>query len=167
MRLRGARRGVVTAMTLWAWLVPCSASAQGTREGRVEVSGGVLWAGTTRIATESADEVSFGGQPRALFQSRTDLESSAGFVTRVGIGLTSLLQVEGSVAFNATHLTARLTGDDEVPGGRAWTKHRMDARGRGTGREHHVPDEVHGSPSAHDRLMHERVPRPSGPWGAP
>jgi len=55
----------------------------------------------------------FGGGTRDLFQSTTDLEQSTGAEVRVGVRLTSFLQVEATVALNRMDLTTRVTGDVE------------------------------------------------------
>jgi hypothetical protein len=105
----GARR-LALALTLSAvW----SAQAAAQSPGRVEVGGGARWVGSTSFGEVAAEETLFGGGTRELFQSSSELEPSTGAEVRVGVRLTSILQVEGAVALSRTDLTTHVSGDVE------------------------------------------------------
>jgi opacity protein-like surface antigen len=114
MSVPGARRGVQGAALLVALLLPAAALAQQAADGRVEVGGGVRWAGRVAFAEVDANETSFGGVPRTVFKSNSDLEAAPNVEARFAVQLTSILQAESSMAFGRTHLTTRLTADDEA-----------------------------------------------------
>jgi hypothetical protein len=103
-------RGLTLALSLSVlWFAP--AAAQGP--GRVEVGGGARWIGSTSYGEVAAEETTFGGGVRDLFQSSSELEQSTGAEVRVGVRLMSVLQVEGAVALNRTDLTTHISGDVE------------------------------------------------------
>lgn len=103
--------GRTAAIALAAMVSSAPAAAQS--HGRVEVGGGARWSGATAFGEVVAAETMFGGGTRELFQSSTALDQSIGAEARVGVRLTSLLQVEGTVALNRTDLTTSVTGDVE------------------------------------------------------
>ena len=103
-----------SAMVLATLLVPAMASAQQVREARVEVDGGLHWSGPITFAGVNANEISFGGAPRTVFESSSTLEASPGVEARIGVRLTSILQVESSVAWGKTDLATHITADQEA-----------------------------------------------------
>jgi opacity protein-like surface antigen len=105
---------VKKAILLAALLVPAMASAQQPREARVEVDGGLHWSGPITFAGVNANEISFGGAPRTVFESSSTLEASAGVEARIGVRLTSILQVESAIALGRTHLATHITADNEA-----------------------------------------------------
>lgn len=89
-----------------------TAGAQ-SRPGRVEVAAGARWTGVTMYPSVAAEQTTSGGGTRALFDTRTSLDSSIGPMGSVGVRLSRLLRVEAAIAFSPTGLTTRITGDAE------------------------------------------------------
>jgi outer membrane protein with beta-barrel domain len=98
---------IALAAILW------SAPAAAQSPGRLELGGGARWSGSIPFGDVAAPETMFGGGTRDLFKSSTSLDQSTGAEARIGIRLTSLLQVEGTVALNRVDLTTHITGDAE------------------------------------------------------
>jgi opacity protein-like surface antigen len=107
---RGTSLVVVAAVVVLA----ISRSAAAQSPGRIEVGGGARWSGSTSFGEVAATETIFGGGTRELFQSSTELDQSTGVEVRIGVRLTSLLQVEGAVALNRTDLATHVSGDVEA-----------------------------------------------------
>src|SRR5262245_3274672 len=94
-------------------LLPSAAGAQTTDAGRLEISGGVQWAGRTTMGTADATETAPDGSRFRLFASDESLTPAAGVEGRVGFRLLPKLQVEGAVSFSKPQLEARLRSDIE------------------------------------------------------
>jgi hypothetical protein len=94
------------------FLLAAPAAAQ-TGEGRVELGGGARWIGGIPFNRIDAAETSAGGGRLTLFASDTELDASPGVQAHIGVRLTSVLQVEGGVAYNSTNLTTRISSDVE------------------------------------------------------
>jgi hypothetical protein len=84
-----------------------------SRDGRLEIAGGVQWIGPVTFTSVSADETTPGGGTRSLFDTSTRLDPSVGVAVTVGFRLPQAVQVQANVAYGATHLTTRVTGDRE------------------------------------------------------
>lgn len=92
--------------------VAAGAEAQ-TTPGRIEVSAGGRWVGPVGFGATAANETTFGGGTRALFESDSRLDPSIGGTVAVGVGLTRLLRAEVGVAYNPTGLSTRISADRE------------------------------------------------------
>jgi hypothetical protein len=84
-----------------------------SREGRLEIAGGLQWIGPVTFTSVPADETTFGGGTQSLFDTSTRLDPSVGVAVTVGVRLRQAVQVQANVAYGATHLTTRVTGDRE------------------------------------------------------
>ena len=94
-------------------LAPTAALAQSTPNDRLEVGAGLGWFGPMRFAPVSATETSPGGGRRTLFTTNSEFETSPGVDVRIGVRLTSRLQVESSIALNAARLSTHISDDVE------------------------------------------------------
>jgi hypothetical protein len=94
--------------------VAASASAQpADNNWRIEVAGGGRFIGPIAFGGVAANESTLGGGSRALFDSRTTLDRSVGGVATIGVRLSQMLRAEGTVGFNRTTLSTRITSDAE------------------------------------------------------
>jgi hypothetical protein len=84
-----------------------------SREGRLEIAGGVQWIGPITFTPVPADETTFGGGTQSLFDTTTRLDPSVGAAVTVGVRLREAVQVQANLAYGATHLMTRVTGDRE------------------------------------------------------
>lgn len=80
----------------------------------MEVGGSLRWLAGTTFGDVNAVEGAFGGANRTVFRSTTTLDAAPCVEGRVIFGLTSRLNGETAVAFGRTHLTTRLSGDNEA-----------------------------------------------------
>jgi hypothetical protein len=79
----------------------------------VEIAAGAQWIGPVTFDSVPADETTFGGGTRPLFDTRSRLDPSIGVAATVGLRVASAFQLEGNFAYGATHLTTHVTGDQE------------------------------------------------------
>jgi outer membrane protein with beta-barrel domain len=107
---------VRTAIVVCALLVPAVAFAQRAPADRVEAGGGLRWSSPLKFNGVNANEIAFGGVTRPLFQSTSELTSKPGLEGRIGVRLTSILQLEAAVAYGHTRLTTNITADTETAG---------------------------------------------------
>ncbi|HUR35689.1 MAG TPA: hypothetical protein VM032_17920 [Vicinamibacterales bacterium] len=105
-------RAVVLAV-LGLLLVAAAASAQSADRSHLEVMGGVRWIGPIDFGAVAASEVTIAGGTRALFNSDTTLDASAGGTLGIGVQLSRRLRAEAAVAVNPTHLRTRISADVE------------------------------------------------------
>jgi opacity protein-like surface antigen len=107
---RDTRRAILVVSLLF----PAVALAQQPPEKRVEVGGGLRWIGPVHFNDVNANETTFGGGTRTVFESTSVLQSLAGVEGRVAIRLTPTFQAESSIVFGRTHLATHLTADAEA-----------------------------------------------------
>lgn len=91
-----------------------SVVAQSSAVGAVELSGGVRWIGPLAFGRADATEATLGGGTRPLFSTDSTLDASVGAAGTVSVRVSRAFRVEGSVAYNPTGLSIRVTGDTEV-----------------------------------------------------
>jgi hypothetical protein len=108
------RTALIIMVTLASTLIPAFAGAQQADERAVEFGAGLHYVGAVKFDGVDATENAFGGATRAVFKSRSDLDSSPGVAVNIGLRLTAMLQAEWSVAFNHTQLSTHLSGDEEA-----------------------------------------------------
>jgi hypothetical protein len=108
---------LVLVWTAVLLLAPRPAVAQGTSAGRVELSGGARWIGPLGFGRADAIESTLGGGTRPLFSTESTLDASVGGVGAISVRMGRAFRVEGSVAYNPTGLSIRVTGDTEVTDG--------------------------------------------------
>jgi hypothetical protein len=90
------------------------ALAQQSSPRRTEIGGDLRWLTGVRFNDVNADETAFGGVIRPVFKTSSSLDSAACPEARFVVGLTSTIDVEGSLAFGRTHLTTRIFQDLEA-----------------------------------------------------
>lgn len=103
--------GAVAALLLA--LTVTHASAQDADRARLEVSGGLRYLGPIRFGNVPANETTPGGGTRALFNSETTLDGSAGAFMGLGVRLSKSLRAEGTFAFHPAQMSTRITSDTE------------------------------------------------------
>jgi hypothetical protein len=106
------RRAIPISLVLL--LTPAFALAQQSSKRRTEIGGDLRWLTGVRFNDVNANETAFGGTIRKVFNTSTSLDHAACPEARFVVGLTSSIDVEGSVAFGRSHLTTRITQDPEA-----------------------------------------------------
>lgn len=81
--------------------------------GRFEVAAGGLWAAPVSAGAADATETAANGTRFRLFASESSTASTLGLEGRVGVRLTPVLQLDGSVSHAAPELRTRITSDVE------------------------------------------------------
>jgi hypothetical protein len=109
--VNGSARVALLLMVLVA--IPAGALAQAADASRFEVSGGIRWIGPIAFGDIPANEITFNGGTRPLFESETTLDGSLGGTVTFGVRLTHMLRAETAVVFSPTQLTTRITADAE------------------------------------------------------
>jgi hypothetical protein len=104
---------VFAAMTVAA---PAAAQALLEPIGRLQVGVGVGWLGGSSFGEQPADLRAASGGPYRLFESETDLGSTASFEVRVGFRLTPRFGIEGRAARSGPELHTVVSSDAEVSG---------------------------------------------------
>jgi len=107
-------------MMRWPIGLLCGVLLAGTAEGqtvalpgRFEVAAGGLWALPMSMGAADATETAPNGTRFRLFSSETSLASAFGLEGRVGVRLTTALQLEGSASHAAPTLRTRIRSDAE------------------------------------------------------
>jgi hypothetical protein len=90
--------------------VPCRAQ---TAAGPIEVGVGLRWLGATSFPGVSAEETSLGNRRFVLFDTDSRIQPAAGIDARIGFRVTSILHVEGALAYVRPSLQTRVTSDAE------------------------------------------------------
>lgn len=94
--------------------LPAAAQAQAVAlPGRFEIAAGLLWAGTTSAGAADATETAPDGSRFGLFSSESSLARAIGLEGRIGVRLTSRLQLEGSASHASPDLRTRISADSE------------------------------------------------------
>jgi len=81
--------------------------------GRFEVAAGGLWAASVSAGSADATETAPNGTRFRLFSSESSTASTFGLEGRLGVRLTPVLQLDGSVSYGAPELRTRITSDVE------------------------------------------------------
>jgi hypothetical protein len=89
-----------------------NAQAQ-TMPGKVEIGGGLRWAGPMSLGSSDATETQPGGSRFTLFKTESRLDSATAVEARFGVRLSDTLQVEGVGSYGKPMLTARIASDAE------------------------------------------------------
>ena len=104
----------------WPIGILCGVLLSGTAEGqtvalpgRLEIAAGGLWAGPMSMGAADATETAPNGTRFRLFSSESSLASAIGLEGRVGVRLTTALQLEGSASYAAPTLRTRIRSDAE------------------------------------------------------
>jgi hypothetical protein len=107
-------------MKIWPIGILCGLLLPGTVEGqtvalpgRFEVAAGGLWAGPMSMGAADATETAPNGTRFRLFSSESSLGSALGLEGRVGVRLTTALQLEGSASRAAPTLRTRIRSAGE------------------------------------------------------
>jgi hypothetical protein len=107
-------------MRRWPIGILCGVLLAGTAEGqtvalpgRFEVAAGGFWALPMSMGAADATETAPNGTRFRLFSSETSLASAIGLEGRVGVRLTTALQLEGSASHAAPTLRTRIRSDAE------------------------------------------------------
>jgi hypothetical protein len=107
--MRGWSLGILCAL-----LLPVTAEAQTVAlPGRFEIAAGGFWAGPVSMGEADATETAPNATRFRLFASESSLASAIGFEGRVGVRLTTALQLEGSASYAAPTLRSRIRSDAE------------------------------------------------------
>lgn len=111
----GAARGLFgpARVALALGVLTLAAPLHAQDASRFEAGGGVRWIGAIPFDEVDARETTSGGGTRDLFKTKTSLDGSAGGEARFSVRLTSILGVEGSLAFNRTSLRTQVSADAE------------------------------------------------------
>jgi hypothetical protein len=109
---QGFRRALAVAVVVL--LTPAVALAQQSTARRTEIGGDLRWLTGVQFNDVNANETAFGGVIRPVFKTSSSLEHAACPEARFVVGLTSTIDVEGSVAFGRSHLTTRIFQDPEA-----------------------------------------------------
>jgi len=111
------RGGVVVIVVIVVIAGTVRADAQTAEPvGRLQAAVGVGWLGGAAFGEQPADLRAASGGPYRLFESESDLSTTATFEARVGIALTSLLGVEGRAAIGKPELRTVVSSDAEATG---------------------------------------------------
>jgi hypothetical protein len=107
-------------MKRWPIGILCGLLLPGTLEGqtvtlpgRFEVAAGGLWAAPVSMGAADATETSPNGTRFRLFSSESSLANAIGLEGRVGVRLTTALQLEGLASRAAPTLRTRIRSDAE------------------------------------------------------
>ena len=99
---------------LCALLLPVTVEGQTVAlPGRFEVAAGGLWAAPVSMGAADATETAPNGTRFRLFSSESSLASAIGFEGRVGVRLTSVLQLEGLASHAMPTRRTRIRSDAE------------------------------------------------------
>jgi len=88
-------------------------SANPAVPGRVELSGGAVWFGTSAIGSRDATLTASGGGGFRLFSTASQLESATGVHVRLGRRVTRVVEAEASGSYVSRLLTSRIANDAE------------------------------------------------------
>ena len=107
--MRGWPTGILCGL-----LFPAMLEAQTVAPpGRFEFAAGGLWAAPVSAGAADATETAPDGTRFRLFASESSTASTIGLEGRVGVRLTPVLQLDGSVSYAAPELRTRITSDVE------------------------------------------------------
>ena len=100
--------------TLCALLLPVTVEGQAVAlPGRFEIAAGGLWAAPVSMGAADATETAPNGTRFRLFSSESSLASAVGLEGRIGVRLTTALQLEGSVSHTTPRWRIRIRSDAE------------------------------------------------------
>jgi hypothetical protein len=100
--------------TLFALLLPGTVEGQtAARPGRFEIAAGGLWAAPVSMGAADATETAPNGTRFRLFSSESSLASAIGLEGRIGVRLTTALQLEGSASHATPTQRIRIRSDAE------------------------------------------------------
>jgi len=114
MNQRVLRFSRTLAVAVVILLTPVLALAQQSAARRTEIGGDLRWLTGVQFNDVNANETAFGGVIRPVFKTSSSLDHAACPEARFVVGLTSTIDVEGSLAFGRTHLTTRIFQDPEA-----------------------------------------------------
>ena len=90
-----------------------AAAQQPVDGGRLELSGGAVWAGALALGSAAATETSSSGQPEPIFATSTTLGALAAFEARVGWRFARAFTVEADAAVGKHDLRIAVSNDVE------------------------------------------------------
>lgn len=105
-----ASRTILFALAVLA--LPAMAVAQDAA-GRIELDAGAAWRGGLSLGQRDALETANAGGTYRLFSSATEIGSSAGVEARLGVGLSSRIDLEAFASYARPVLRTALSGDVE------------------------------------------------------
>jgi hypothetical protein len=106
-----ALRIVVTLAAVCVLAV--EAAAQSALPGRIELAGGVRRNGPVKFGTTDANQTEPDGNTIPLFETETQLEAGIAYEARVGLPVSSSIQVDLSAAWGRSDLTTQIFDDSE------------------------------------------------------
>ena len=116
-------RGVFLLLIASVVLVcPPPAFAQRVHERRFDFGVGGHVLGPVHFAQVNANEISFGGQSKTVFSTRSTLERSFGPDVRIGVRITKAIGLESVVSLGSRLLSTRVSGDAELVKGATATE---------------------------------------------
>lgn len=95
------------------WTLPIALCAQVPVEPRVDIGGGVHWAGAITFPVIASEQTRVGGGRRTVFRTETRLDASPGLDARVGVVIAPALQMEATASMAKTHLSTAIIDDVE------------------------------------------------------
>jgi len=109
----GLCAALLASTMLVAGTIPAAGQAVSEPTGRFEVSAGVGLLGGAAFGGQPANERTASGATYRLFDSSTELASSAGFEARVGVVVTRRITLEARAALGQPELRTSVSGDVE------------------------------------------------------
>ncbi len=103
--------GAICSLAFLSSAAPARAQ-DAVADGRIDISGGVVWSGSMKLGNAAATETAPSGR-LTLFSTSTELAAASAVEARVGVRLTSLFEVEASSSYGRPTLRIAVSGDVE------------------------------------------------------